>query len=279
MPCVIFWIHARARLAKSIVRNLVSLTGTMASPNRERPFVLSFVTMKTRLPFRHRRWLSFSAICFGLGLLLLMPTAKLAASPAATQTPTPPYLPTATPPTQAGHGKDVFWLSCMPCHGDTGQGLTDEFRFRQYPSDDTNCWKSGCHGNKPYANGFTLPKTVPALIGPGTLQHFNTAQELYAFVRKAMPFSAPGSLTDEQYTQVIAFLLESNQLIPVGSQLNPSALSAIVLRTGSLTPTPAAPDQTSLPASYVNVVTGIVIFLMVATVLSFVTRRRRSRPS
>ena len=240
--------------------------------------MLSFVIMKTCLPFRHRRWLSFSAICFSLGLLLLLPTAKFAASPAATQTP-PPYLPTATPSTQAGQGKDVFWLNCMPCHGDQGQGLTDEFRLRQYPPEDTNCWKSGCHGERPYNNGFTLPKAVPALIGPGALQHFNTAQDMVAFIRKAMPFNAPGSLSDEQYMQVSAFLLESNQRIPIGSQLNPAALSAIVLRTSSLTPTPVAPDLTSLPASYVNTVVGIAIFLMVATVLSFVTRRRRSRPS
>lgn len=208
-----------------------------------------------------------------------MPAARPAAYAAAAQTPTPPYFPTATPPTQAGHGKDIFYLHCMPCHGDQGQGLTDEFRLRQYPPEDTNCWKSGCHGERPYANGFTLPKAIPALIGAGALQRFGTAQDMYGYIHKAMPFNAPGSLSDEQYLQVSAFLLESNQRIPVGAQLNPSVLSAIELRAGSPTPIPALPDQTSLPAAYVNTVVGIVIFLMVATVLSFVTRRRRSRPS
>ncbi len=235
------------------------------------------LNMQTSASFQCRLAL---AICFGLAVLALILPAQTSAAPAAQVTSTPPNQPTATPLTQAGHGKDVFWLNCMPCHGDQGQGLTDEFRTRQYPPEDTNCWKSGCHGERPYANGFTLPKAVPALIGPGALQRFNTAQEMVAFIRKAMPFNAPGSLSDEQYLQVSAFLLESNQRIPAGSQLNPAALAAIELRAGSLTPTPVlSDDQTSLPASYVNTVVGIVIFLLVATVLSFMTRQRRSRPS
>ena len=134
-------------------------------------------------------------------------------------TPTPLFNPTATPPTQGGHGKDIFFVYCMPCHGDQGQGLTDEFRNRQYPPEDVNCWKSGCHGARPYENGFTLPKTVPVLIGAGALQHFDTAQNVYDFTRRAMPFNQPGSLSDEQYLQLLAFLLESNRLAPAGARL------------------------------------------------------------
>ena len=225
-------------------------------------------TMRTSPSFQCRLALT---LCFGLALLVLILPAQTSAAPAVPET--------ATPSTQAGHGKDVFWLNCMPCHGDQGQGLTDEFRSRQYPPEDTNCWKSGCHGERPYADGFTLPKAIPALIGAGALQRFATAQDMYGFIHKAMPFNAPGSLSDEQYLQVSAFLLESNQRIPAGSQLNPAGLSAIELRAGSPTPTPALPDQTSLPTTYVNTLVGIVIFLIVATGLSFVTRRRRSRPS
>src|SRR5215467_8930723 len=35
-------------------------------------------------------------------------------------------------PSQADYGSQVYWLNCSPCHGDRGQGLTDEFR-QQYP--------------------------------------------------------------------------------------------------------------------------------------------------
>ena len=66
--------------------------------------------------------------------------------------------------------------------------------------------------------------------GRGALQRFATAQDMYGFIHKAMPFNAPGSLSDEQYLQVSAFLLESNQQLPVGSQLNSSALPVVGLR-------------------------------------------------
>ena len=66
-----------------------------------------------------------------------------------------PTLPAA--PSQADHGAQVYWLSCMPCHGDQGQGLTDEFRAT-YPPEEEYCWESGCHGANPYESGFTIPK-------------------------------------------------------------------------------------------------------------------------
>jgi mono/diheme cytochrome c family protein len=232
------------------------------------------LNMQTSDSFQYRLVL---AVCLSLALLTLVLPAQTSAAPVVQVTVPPPNRPTITPSTQAGHGKDIFWLHCMPCHGDQGQGLTDEFRLRQYPPEDTNCWKSGCHGERPYADGFTLPKAVPALIGPDALQHFNTAQEMYAFVRKAMPLNAPGSLSDEQYLQVSAFLLESNQRLPVDSQLNPSALSTLVLKAASPTPTPTLTEQTSLPAAYVKTVIGIGIFLIAAIVLSVVTRQRRTR--
>ena len=190
-------------------------------------------------------------------------------------TPTPFYNPTATPPTQGGHGHDLFYIYCMSCHGDQGQGLTDEFRNRQYPPEDTNCWKSGCHGNRPYENGFTLPKTVPALIGPGTLTKFATAQNMYDFMRTAMPFNKPGSLSQEQYLQVLAFLLEQNHIVPSGARLEVDTLQNIVLQhPGSLTPTPVAPTQS--PASEVSLiaVAGALVFLIFMTSLWIAIRRR-----
>ena len=190
-------------------------------------------------------------------------------------TPTPFRNPTATPPTEGGHGKDVFYLRCMSCHGDRGQGLTDEFRNRVYPPDDTNCWKSGCHGARPYENGFTLPKQVPALIGPETLSHFNTAQDVYNFIHRAMPFDAPGSLSDEQYLQVLTFILESNRIIPTGSQLDASSLTSIALRVTSATPTPAgALQQVESPTPALFLVLGGVIIAALAGLVFWLLKRR-----
>ncbi len=239
--------------------------------------------------FQKARWISL--ICLGLGLGLLVwaspPQTAHSASLSGLQvsdaiqltqpnlTPTPAFNPTATPPTEGGHGKDVFYLRCMSCHGDRGQGLTDEFRNRVYPPDDTNCWKSGCHGAHPYENGFTLPRQVPALIGPGTLSHFNTAQDVYNFIHRAMPFDAPGSLSEEQYLQVLAFILESNQIIPAGSQLNASSLASIALRASSATPTPARalpPAESPTPVPFV-VLGGAIIAGLAGLALWLLKRR------
>ncbi len=129
-------------------------------------------------------------------------------------TPTPDRLaqPTLPPlPSQADYGAQVYWLSCLPCHGDKGQGLTDEFR-QAYPPEDRNCWQSGCHGKRPYENGFQLPEKVPAVIGKDTIQKFSNAAALQAYIRAAMPYWKPGSLSDEEAWQVTAFLLRENGL-------------------------------------------------------------------
>jgi cytochrome c len=232
---------------------------------------------------RQSRWLGLSTISIVLGLLLIVfpvgeAASSYAVSPARLQgkaTPTPLYNPSATPPTQGGHGQDVFYIYCMPCHGDEGQGLTDEFRTRQYPPEDTNCWKAGCHGERPYDNGFTLPKTIPALIGSDALSKFNTAQDIFNFIHTAMPFNKPGSLTDTQYLQVLAFLLERNQIVSPGVQLQASSLAQIVLRA----PAPAAtavPDRsTAASPDNVGLWMGLIAFIVIATLLSIVTRPRQ----
>jgi cytochrome c len=145
-------------------------------------------------------------------------------------------------PTQADRGAQVYWLSCLPCHGDRGQGLTDEFRD-VYPPEDRNCWNSGCHGNRPYEDGFTLPKSIPAVIGDTTLAKFSTGSQLNAYIRAAMPFWRPGSLTEDESWQVTAYLLRENRLWDGSSDLNGSNASDIVIpRAGLLTPV-SAPQQ------------------------------------
>ena len=50
-------------------------------------------------------------------------------------TPTPDRLappPTVASPAQADVGAQVYWLNCQPCHGDRGQGLTDEWFVAEF---------------------------------------------------------------------------------------------------------------------------------------------------
>ncbi len=183
--------------------------------------------------------------------------------------------PTVTNPNQADVGEQLFWLHCQPCHGDRAQGLTDDWRA-QYPPDHQDCWKSRCHGSEPYRNGFTLPHTVPALIGPGTLNRFATAAELFAFVSHAMPFQAPGSLKPEEYWAITAFLMRGHGLSDASLPITDAAsaqripLGAPVAATAAPATPPAVPSW--LPASAL----GSLAVLAIAA-LSWLAWRRSGR--
>lgn len=180
--------------------------------------------------------------------LNLSPKSYLAfaAGPSITPIPTVDRLAEPTLPAnpdQADLGAQDYWLNCMPCHGDVGQGLTDEFR-KVYPEEDRNCWSSGCHGSRPYENGFTLPTSVPRIIGPQALTHFNTAAGLHGFIKAAMPYQDPGSLDEEIYWQLTAFLLRENDLLSPGEPLDPENAALVRIKPEAtaaiITPAPPA---------------------------------------
>lgn len=148
--------------------------------------------------------------------------------------------PTLPPsPSQADHGAQVYWLSCMPCHGDKGQGLTDEFR-KTYPPEEEYCWESGCHGPNPYESGFTIPKKIPGVMGETTLAKFTDAAQLNAYIRATMPFWKPGSLTEEEAWRVTAFILRENALLDASTELNASNAASVKIPRAALTPIPTA---------------------------------------
>jgi mono/diheme cytochrome c family protein len=176
-------------------------------------------------------------------------------------------------PSQADLGSHTYWANCMACHGDRGQGLTEEFRTL-YPPEDRNCWESGCHGPRPYENGFTLPAAVPALFGVGRLSRFGDAARLQAFVSAAMPWHDPGSLSQEEYWQVTAFLLRENGADPGSTSLGPDNAGGF--------PLPPAPEPTSAPSApqaggrYPVAAVVVGVLLMVAVWLRM--ERLRGKP-
>lgn len=151
--------------------------------------------------------------------------------------------PTVENPTQADVGAQVYWLNCQPCHGDVGQGLTDEWRA-QYPEDHQNCWASGCHGDRPYENGFTIPTSIPPVTGDDSLQSFDHMGLVYTYISAAMPFNAPGSLDEEEYLAITAFLAREHGVWD-GQPLRADNAARLRLRPAEPSPTAAngAPQE------------------------------------
>lgn len=200
------------------------------------------------------------------------------ATPTATLSPferlAEPTLPAA--PSQADHGARDYWLYCLPCHGDRGQGLTEEFR-ETYPPDEMDCWQSGCHGKRPYENGFTLPMKIPAVIGPTALGRFTDAAQLQTYIRVAMPFWKPRSLTEEEYWRVTAFLLRANGLWEGTTELNASNAASVKIPRGAptpaVTPQPAQGPERSAAFVWVAGIAGVLSLLLL---LIFVLKKSRN---
>jgi mono/diheme cytochrome c family protein len=117
-----------------------------------------------------------------------------------------PVMPAS--PTSIDIGRMVYYINCMPCHGDKGQGLTDEWRA-VWVEDHQDCWARGCHGGRRDDEGFPLSRTVPPVIGTG-LARFQTVDALVDFLHQTQPPQHPGRLTNDDYQAVALFLLHEN---------------------------------------------------------------------
>lgn len=175
-----------------------------------------------------------------VGLMFGVPSWLFANAPiplpqiTATSTPAmPPASPDSwiivdLPPdaTQLEYGTEVYRLVCKACHGDKGQGLTDDWRAQWAPQDQ-NCWQSKCHALNHPPDGFYMPIS-PAVVGP-PLQIFDTALDLYNYIHNNMPWHDRGSMTEKESWSVTAYILKINDIDP-GPELNAETAAGILLR-------------------------------------------------
>jgi mono/diheme cytochrome c family protein len=183
--------------------------------------------------------------------------------------------PTVYPPTQADQGAQVYYQVCMVCHGDRGQGLTEDYLSLLDPA-DRNCWQSHCHASNHPLEGFVIPKYAPAVIAPGLLEPFRSALVLHDYLQARMPWQAPGSLSEDEYWQLTAFLLRANGYDPGPVPLNEERAAAISLGAKPTpTPTPVSPLAGFMEnaGSGFWVATGCVLALVMLVVLIVVIRR------
>ncbi len=109
----------------------------------------------------------------------------------------------------AVQGAAVYAERCAVCHGANGQGAGI---FPQLIGRDP---RSGF----PFGRDPRLPRTIG--------NYWPYATTLYDYIHRAMPFTAPGSLTPEQTYGVVAYLLARNEIIPDTAVMDARTLPAI----------------------------------------------------
>ena len=214
---------------------------------------------------------SIAGIFIGVSLFSLHVQPVYAQDPV----PTPIYDPLAQPelppnPTDLEMGRYLFWRHCMPCHGDVGQGLTDDFRALW--EEHADCWGRGCHGGKTDDEGFPIPTVIPAIVTEDHLSQFTSEEELFEFLKTTHPPQHPGYLETEEYHDIAAILFNMNNRAPDETVVEPSASPMASTSTSTPVPTStvtpvaaqsnlATPTKTSLIfASIGAVILLIIIF-------------------
>ncbi len=223
---------------------------------------------------------------FGItGVLICISIFSLHVPPVFAQdpVPTPTYDPLAQPelppnPTELEMGRYLFWRHCMPCHGDVGQGLTDEFRVLW--EEHANCWDRGCHGGNRDDEGFPIPTVIPAIVTEDHLTQFTSEEALFEYLKATHPPQYPGFLKDEEYHDIVAVLLTMNGrsseetiAIPASSPTPTATLSPTVTST----PNPMPSDMNSQPAALWLIAGLGIAFIAVVMVWVFQKPRKKDR--
>ncbi|MHB1311039.1 MAG: c-type cytochrome [Gemmatimonadaceae bacterium] len=108
-------------------------------------------------------------------------------------------------------GAAIFKGKCMMCHGAKGEGVPPAF--------------PRLIGREAKAEGFVFARDwkLDHTIG----NYWPYATTVYDYVRRAMPLLQPGSLTNDEVYSLTAFLLASNQVIPMDATLDAASLKQV----------------------------------------------------
>ena len=102
----------------------------------------------------------------------------------------------------AGTGRNVYAVKCASCHGTNG---TDgPFARLVAPMDNT-----------------AKAKTI------GNYWPYSTT--VFDYIKRTMPYNAPGTLTDDEVYSVTAYLLSANKIIDPTTQLNAGNLYKVIM--------------------------------------------------
>ena len=102
-------------------------------------------------------------------------------------------------------GRKVFAENCAACHGNNGEGGT---------------------GGALSGGAGTLASDRPVKT-IGSFWPYSTT--LFDYVRRAMPYPTPGSLSDDETYAVVAYLLNLNGILPENATLDRSSLPRVTM--------------------------------------------------
>jgi cytochrome c len=112
----------------------------------------------------------------------------------------------------ATKGATLYAAQCASCHGTKGEGAPG------------NPPGPVLVGREP-REGFTFgndPKLVRT-VG----NYWPEATTLFDYIRRTMPLSAPGSLSEDDVYSLTAYLLAANEILPAGASLDSASLMAV----------------------------------------------------
>ena len=114
------------------------------------------------------------------------------------------------PPGQSDaiQGKAVFASQCVACHGENLEGVRETGGLALI----------GGRGTLGSAKPF---KTVES--------YWPYATTVFDYVKRAMPFNAPGSLSDDEVYAVTAYILASGNIIKFTDRLDATTLAAVAM--------------------------------------------------
>lgn len=105
-------------------------------------------------------------------------------------------------------GQRVYAQSCAQCHGDKLQGIPT----------------AGIGGDKLIGGRGTLASEAPVKT---VESYWPYATTVFDYVKRAMPFNSPGSLSDEQVYSVVTYLLVEANIVPKNAVLDAKSLPAV----------------------------------------------------
>ena len=110
----------------------------------------------------------------------------------------------------AAVGAKVFAENCAACHGDKLQGNPEK----------------GIGGDRLLGGRGTLATATPVKTVESYWPYPTT---LFDYVKRAMPFSAPGSLSDDDVYSVVAYILSEAKIIKPTDVINAQTLPKVAM--------------------------------------------------